>query len=198
MDDQSDDGAPHLIRERYAHDPSVKLITRQAPKSMGDALREGFLAAKGHTIIFMDGNGNHDPMLLGNMIQNRHDYQAISGSRFATGGHCLNPYKHVLSQNFNRWVRLCLGLPTRDNTSGYLCFQKEALNQLHPETALQHGPTYGLHLMFMAQKCGLSILELPTRSRQSFPNPFKKRPWNRLKGYCSTVVKLTLSRFGWC
>jgi perosamine synthetase len=195
LDDGSVDGSLENIKTRYAHDPSVILVEREGPASLGAALQEGYGLARGKTIIFMDGNGNHKPEVLAHMVRNSPHYQIVSASRFTAGGRCTNPLKRLLSQNFNRLVRLLLGLQTRDNTYGYLCIQAKALQQLNSNAALATGANYGLHLMFQANNIGMSLLEVPTTSQQKTPKPSDPHNWRRLKAYLLTVHELCKQRF---
>lgn len=196
LDDGSTDGSKASLKERYAHDPSVVLVEREGTASLGAALQEGYALARGNIVIFMDGNGNHNPEVLAHMVRNSPHYDIVSASRFTAGGRCSHPLKRVLSQNFNRLVRLLLGLQTRDNTYGYLCIQKKALEQLDSDAALATGANYGLHLMFQAKRRGMSLLEVPTNSQQKPPNPSDPHNWRRLKDYLLTVQELCKRRLG--
>ncbi len=62
IDDGSDDGSAEVIR-RYP----VTLFVHSVNKGYGAALKTGIRHAGGKKILFMDGDGQHDPAYLGEM-----------------------------------------------------------------------------------------------------------------------------------
>jgi perosamine synthetase len=195
VDDHSYDGSIENLQELFRQDPSVKVLQRQGLPSFGSAIWEGLQASQGQRLIIMDANGNHDPKILGTMVKNSEVYDMVSGSRFTSGGKCQDKFKHFCSHNFNRAIRLILGIPSRDNTSGYLCIRKDKLLQLEPQSALAQGPNYFFHLMVRAHQKNMSMLEIPTISRQKFPWPLTQHHLERCQNYFISAVRLGLKRF---
>ena len=194
VDDQSTDGSLEECLQKFKEDPSVRCLHREAEPSFGTAIWEGLEASRGDRVIIMDANGNHDPSILSIMVQNSSTYDLVSASRFTTGGRCKSALKHFCSHNFNRLIRLLLGVSTRDNTSGYWCIRKEKLALLDPRSALEHGPHYFFHLMLRAHQKSMSILEIPTTSYQKFPFPWRRHHIERCCHYFVAALKLAWKR----
>jgi perosamine synthetase len=195
MDDHSHDGSIQKLRERFEHDPLIKIHARVEKASFGKALLDGIELSAGKIILIMDANGNHDPHIASQLVKNAQDFDAVSASRFTAGGYCTDPVKQFFSKNFNRILRLVLGIPTRDNTSGYLCIKKEKLLQLDPISAFEHGPNYFFHLIIRVHRRAWSILEIPTIYRRPFPWPPSRRNLSRFFDYGTSAVQCLLRRW---
>ena len=194
MDDHSTDGSVQKLLERFNHDPFIKVQVRTGSPSFGQAIMEGVQLSAGKIILIMDANGNHDPHVASQLVKNTQDFDAVSASRFTTGGYCTDPRKQFLSKNFNRVLRLVLGIPTRDNTSGYLCIKKEKLMQLDPKSAFERGPNYFFHLIIRIHRRNWSILEIPTIYRRPFPWPPSRRNLTRFFEYGRAAFQCLLRR----
>jgi len=76
IDDGSDDGSPEVIR-RYP----VTLLVHSVNKGYGAALKTGIRHAGGKKILFMDGDGQHDPAYLGEMDRLLDNCDMVIGER---------------------------------------------------------------------------------------------------------------------
>ncbi|MBA7551030.1 Undecaprenyl-phosphate 4-deoxy-4-formamido-L-arabinose transferase [subsurface metagenome] len=78
IDDGSDDGSYDIIR-KYP----VKVIRHTVNKGYGAALKTGIRKAGGEKIIFMDGDGQHDPKYIGEIESQLDNYDMVIGERTA-------------------------------------------------------------------------------------------------------------------
>lgn len=112
---------------------------------MGNAYNIGYrqaLCYNPDVVISLDGDGNHNPMLLERMIGLIQDgYDVVVGSRYVgDGGYApdvnLPVYKVVLSRWVNVLLSCLLGLSIVDKSSGYRCvrasYVQKIVNEWHP------------------------------------------------------------------
>lgn len=93
---RSTDGTDQLVRP-YARHPRVTLIVQETPRGKGNAVREGFLHARGEIILIQDGDLEYKVSdygaLLEPILQRRTDF--VLGNRHVPG----EPIREVP----NRW-----------------------------------------------------------------------------------------------
>lgn len=61
VDDASSDHTRTVLRETIASVPALRVLTHQMNAGQSRALRTGIVAASGHVIITLDGDGQNDP-----------------------------------------------------------------------------------------------------------------------------------------
>ena len=76
IDDGSDDGTADVIRKH-----PVKLFVHSVNKGYGAALKTGIRHASGKKILFMDGDGQHDPAYLEEMDRLLEECDMVIGER---------------------------------------------------------------------------------------------------------------------
>lgn len=109
---------------------------------MGNAYNRGYreaLRSDPDVVISLDGDGNHDPVLLQKMIGLiQEGYDVVVGSRYVTdGGYTpdvdLPVYKLVLSRWVNVLLSFVLGLSIVDKSSGYRCVRESYIQKIIDE-----------------------------------------------------------------
>ncbi len=85
------------------------------------------------------------------------------GSRYVPGGRTegWSLRRRLLSRSANVYVRLLLGVATRDATAGFRAYRPEVLAALHPETCRASGYAFQVEMTFRAERRGSVIEELP-------------------------------------
>jgi hypothetical protein len=93
INDGSDDRTGELAGEGGA-----RVITHPYNKGYGAALKTGIRAAKGHTVVFMDADGQHRVEDLERILAGRACYDLVVGARKGTAGSPLwrKPGKKIL------------------------------------------------------------------------------------------------------
>lgn len=133
VDGASSDGT---IDVAQAHCPGIKVI-RQHGLGKGNALIEGFQAAKGDIIAVIDADGSMDATELHAMVgQLMCGADLVKGSRFLQGGGStdIEWYRRAGNLGLVWLTRLLYGARYSDLCYGYLAFWRQALDSLAPDT----------------------------------------------------------------
>jgi glycosyltransferase involved in cell wall biosynthesis len=89
------------------------------PYSIGNgaAVKSGIRIASGEILVFMDGDGQHDPEDIGKMLKYFPDYDLVEGSR--SKGHQASWRRALGNWVFNRLASYVTKFPIEDLTSGF-------------------------------------------------------------------------------
>ena len=68
VDDDSPDGTSQEIVKFMKDNKKVKLITRVGRSGLSSAIKEGLIFAQGKYLLVLDGDGQHEPTFVFNMI----------------------------------------------------------------------------------------------------------------------------------
>src|SRR5690606_2580761 len=80
VDDNSPDGTAEVVRRRDrlegtgvallpgSENGTLRLFVRTQNKGLANSIRDGLLAAQGHTLVVMDTDFNHDPAMIPQMV----------------------------------------------------------------------------------------------------------------------------------
>lgn len=167
VDDQSPDGtgdvADALARE---HAGRVDVMHRTGRRGLGRSYIEGFMKATAErvdVVCQMDADLSHDPRQLPDLIAAAARADVVIGSRYIPGGAIVNwpRRRELLSRFANMYVRAVTRLGTRDCTSGYRCWRREALARLPLDRFLSDGYSFQVETLFAASRRGCRIVEVP-------------------------------------
>lgn len=123
VDDSADDRTAQVVRSRAVFNPDVRLVRREGAGGLASAAIAGWDVARGEVLAIMDGDGQHDPALVGRMVRRmaRTPVDVVVASRYlGAGGSGLEGYRHWISRAGVRVSGLLLGLRLADPMSG--CF----------------------------------------------------------------------------
>jgi glycosyltransferase involved in cell wall biosynthesis len=141
--------------------PTVRNV-RQSGPGKGNALRTGFLEAKGDYVVMMDADGSMSPAEIPHFLHFlEHGYDFVKGSRFIAGGGSLDitPFRrmgnHLLLAATNRLYHACL----TDLCYGFCAFRRSFLDQLDLHAA---GFEIETEMIVHALRSGLRIAEVPS------------------------------------
>lgn len=130
-----DDGSVDGTREK-ALEAGAAVISHPLNRGVGAALRTGYRAAfeRGTDyIIQIDGDFQHDPKYIPELLEEALDCDMVIGSRFLNPSHKKYNVTRRSGIKFFSWVANFLGsLDVTDVTSGYRCYRASALAQLTP------------------------------------------------------------------
>jgi apolipoprotein N-acyltransferase len=172
VDDASPDGTAGVVRQAMAGEPRLRLHERPAKSGLAGAYLDGFGLAldEGYDLIVeMDADLSHDPTELGGLLEAaRRDRDLVVGSRYIPGGSVTNwgRSRVALSRGGNAYVRLLLGLPIRDATSGFRVYRRELLRELVAEPFHADGYGFQVELVMRAWLRGWRIGEVPITFRE--------------------------------
>ncbi len=169
VEDHSRDGTGEIADSLCARFPErVFVLHRPGKLGLGTAYVAGFrwaLARGADFVIQMDADFSHSPNYLPPFIAQMNEYDVVVGSRYVPGGK-LDPrwsgWRYLLSKWANSvWVRVILGMQTRDATAGFKCWHRGALEKISLDGVRSNGYVFQVEMAYGAEQQGLRILEYP-------------------------------------
>lgn len=167
IDDGSPDGTAGIVRRRAAGEPRVRLRERPGKAGLSSAYLLGFrdgLEGGYDLVVEMDADLSHRPeQLPGILAAARTGAELAIGSRYVPGGGVSNwsRARLALSRAGNAYVRLLLGLPVRDATSGFRAYRRDLLRELVERPIRSDGYAFQVELAERSWRLGATIAEVP-------------------------------------
>ena len=169
VDDNSPDGTGQAAdRLQEQHPGRFHVMHRAGKLGLGTAYIQGFnwaLEQGAETVIQMDADFSHSPTYIPHMLEAIEGYDVVVGSRYVKGGRTDDRWgwgRKFLSWWANSvWVRLALGVRTKDATAGFKCWRADALRRMDLSSIRSNGYIFQVEMCYVAEKMGLRILEIP-------------------------------------
>jgi dolichol-phosphate mannosyltransferase len=166
IDDNSPDGTGELADRIASRESRVRVLHRPAKLGLGTAYLEGFRVAmaEGYGRVFeMDTDFSHPPADLPRLAQASQQAELVIGSRYVPGGSTQgwSAHRRLLSRGANLYSRLFLGWRVRDYTSGFRCYDVDALKRVDLAGIAAHGYAFQIEMVHRFARAGLRILEVP-------------------------------------
>jgi dolichol-phosphate mannosyltransferase len=171
VDDNSPDGTGR-IADRLAEElPEVQVLHRLAKDGLGRAYLAGFeraLVGGADLILEMDSDFSHDPADIPRLIAAADAADLVLGSRYVPGGGIENwgRLRRVLSRGGSWYARVLLGLPVRDLTGGFKCFNRRVLEGIDLEGVHADGYGFQIEITYRAIQAGFTVTEVPILFRE--------------------------------
>lgn len=165
VDDSSPDGTREIVREAFATESRVELLTRKQKQGLGLAYLEGFHLAftkDFDAVVEMDADGSHRAQDLTSLLEASGSADLVIGSRWVHGGKVENwpLIRKLISRIGNRYAKSMLGTEIFDMTSGFRVYRTKFLQQLVAESVSSHGYSFQVELAYRASKAGV-VVEVP-------------------------------------
>lgn len=169
VEDSSPDGTGKIVKDLMQDFPeSLHVEERKGKLGLGTAYIHGFKWAieRSYQYIFeMDADFSHNPEDLIFLLEacKSEGYDLAIGSRYINGVNVVNwPIGRVLMSYYaSVYVRWITGMPIRDATAGYKCYQRHVLEKILSEPIKFVGYAFQIEMKFRAWKYGFSIKEVP-------------------------------------
>jgi dolichol-phosphate mannosyltransferase len=172
VDDNSPDGTGALADALAAGTPRLRVLHRAGKLGLGSAYVAGFQYALAHDyerIVVMDADFSHRPEDLPRLLRvtrgagGAGGADVVIGSRNIAGGRVegWSPLRQMISKGGSLYARLLLGLPLRDCTSGFKCFQRAALEALDLAALRSNGYAFNVEMNYACVRAGLQVAEVP-------------------------------------
>ena len=166
VDDNSPDGTAGIVERLRREDSRVHLILRTEERGRGTAGVAGFKYAVAQGVEFvieMDADFSHQPSYIPFFLSQMDDCDLLIASRLVAGGgekgrHLLRRW---ITRLANAYIRLILGLPVRDCTSGYRVFRREVLEKIGLDQLMAKGPPIVEEVLYKAYKQSFRLKEVP-------------------------------------
>jgi len=202
-DGSKDETYPYLCALSKTH--PVVVLKHEVNKGLHEALRTLLIhiyntAENSDYVITMDSDLTHDPKYIPQLISACIEEEAdvAIASRFVEGGRQIGVPFHraFLSRGLRFFVKIMLGIPVRDVSSGYRCIRssriKEIIEKYGSERFIEaKGFEVQLELLYKLFLNGAKIVEVPFILDYSMKKGESKLKVRRtILGYLQTVSKL--------
>ena len=173
VDDNSPDGTGALADELARELECVQVLHRPGKQGLGRAYLAGFavaLAGGADLIMEMDSDFSHDPKDLPRLIAAAEADAAdlVLGSRYVPGGGVTQwgRMRRFVSRGGSAYARWLLGVPVRDLTGGFKCFNRRVLESIDLNGVHADGYGFQIELTYRAIKAGFTVTEVPIVFRE--------------------------------
>jgi dolichol-phosphate mannosyltransferase len=173
VDDNSPDGTGRIADELAAELDTVEVLHRPGKQGLGRAYLAGFDVALNRgadLVIEMDSDFSHDPKDLPRLIAAAEGEAAdlVLGSRYVPGGGVTQwgRLRRLVSRGGSAYARWLLGVPVRDLTGGFKCFNRRVLEGIDLAEVHAEGYTFQIELTYKAIKAGFTVAEVPILFRE--------------------------------
>jgi dolichol-phosphate mannosyltransferase len=170
IDDNSPDGTGAIADRLAAELDWVNVLHRERKEGLGPAYLAGFeraLADGAELVVEMDCDFSHDPGDVPRLLSAAEDgADLVLGSRYVEGGSVSDDWgfiRRAVSSGGSLYARLILGIPVRDLTGGFKCFQRAVLEAIDLETVQAKGYAFQIELTYRARRRGFRVVEVPIR-----------------------------------
>ncbi|MCB5224595.1 MAG: polyprenol monophosphomannose synthase [Candidatus Cloacimonadaceae bacterium] len=165
MDDNSPDGTAAAVKDLMKTEPRLHLIERPRKMGLGSAYVTGFKYAlkNGYDFVLeMDADFSHDPNDLPRLLEAAQKNDLVIGSRYCQGVNIVNwPFRRLLISYFaSKYVRVITGMPVKDPTAGFKCFNRRVLEAINLDRILSDGYAFQVEMNFRAWSLGFKIHEV--------------------------------------
>ena len=164
VNDGSGDATLEIAEALTASLASCRLISYPDNRGKGYALRQGFLAACGRLVAFIDADGEIDPQQLLFLLSRQQTTSAsvTVGQKVVLGSRPW--YRKIMTWSFGLLGKMLFGLPTADSQTGVKVLIRE---DVEPLVALckESGYLFDLELLILTYYRGMSINAVPVEVR---------------------------------
>lgn len=162
----------------------------QTGRGLGNALREGLVAAESPWVAVVDADGSHPPEVLVEMWANRNKADLVIASRYIPGGSAvMDPLRQVLSRSLNIVSRLVLDLPARDSSGGFRLYRSKLVRAACADSD-GNNFTVQQELLVAILKRGGKVLEIPFRYEPRLDGASKASALRLAPAYLRMLYKL--------
>lgn len=172
VDGQSTDETRQRVEEKVRTNPKIHLIVEPEKHGLGSAYVFGMNWAIDHlqadAFMEFDGDFQHDPHDIPKLIAKLDQgYDYIIGSRYIPGGTIPATwpwYRKFLSSMGNLIIKIGLGVPTHDNTSGFKLTRVAGFKNILPlgtNEVISHRHAYKIHFLYAMTTAHARTIEVP-------------------------------------
>ncbi|MEE8075696.1 MAG: glycosyltransferase family 2 protein [Candidatus Binatia bacterium] len=155
VDDGSTDGSGEIAEKR-----GVKLIRHPYNIGNGAAIKSGIRAARGKTLVLMDGDGQHQPEEIPGLLAEANRYHMVVGARGK--GSRLRFHRYVANLMYNALASYVTKFNVEDLTSGFRVIARE--DAMRFIDLLPNTFSYPSTLTLAILRSGLTIKYVPIKT----------------------------------
>ena len=172
IDDNSPDGTGQWCIEHKSNHAQFDNIIRSGKLGLGTAVQAAMQYAITNEydfLINMDADFSHPPEKLPELLAMMlPEIDVAIGSRYVPGGKIEGwpLYRRLMSRAVNGFARICLRLPTRDNSGAFRCYRVATLDRILAERIGRgdiHSKGYSFfeEILFLLHRGGAKMVEIP-------------------------------------
>jgi dolichol-phosphate mannosyltransferase len=134
VDDSVADDTARVVRAFQSVHPNIRLVRRREERGLASAVIAGWKLASGEVLGVMDGDGQHDPLMLPKLLAQMHaqDADLAVGSRYIAGASGLTGFRARLSEMGTVLTSLILGVRLADPLSGLFLVRRSWFEAVGP------------------------------------------------------------------
>jgi len=171
IDDASPDGTGAVADAIAAAEPRAHVVHRAGKLGLGTAYLHGFrwgIERRYDYLLEMDADFSHDPADLPRLLAAAEDADVVLGSRYVRGGGVRDwgLVRRLISRGGSWYARTILGVPVRDLTGGFKCFNRRVLEAVDLSEVHAGGYGFQIELTYRAIKAGFAVAEIPILFRE--------------------------------
>lgn len=161
VNDGSTDNTLDVVKEWSKDQSNIKIVSYFKNRGKGAAVREGFLAAKGDFVIFIDADGSITPDQIPGMVEKLYEFDVVVGNRSLKN----SKVKYTLVRtffgvSFNFITKILFATGVRDHLCGFKGFKKNVAKELFKDLVSQDW-LFDVELYYKIRKNKFSLYELP-------------------------------------
>lgn len=168
------DNTQSVIEKLYKNNLTIRLLSFPKRLGKGGGVIEGFKAANGDKIGFVDADESVHPNDVKKMFQALSDADGVIASRRLRDSKILvkQPLKRrIASKTYNIIVRMIFGLDFKDTQCGAKVFRKKAIMDVLSELKTK-GFEFDVELLWRLKKKGYKVIEFPITWKHSQDSTF--------------------------
>jgi dolichol-phosphate mannosyltransferase len=135
VDDSADSRTADVVNAYAAEHAQIHLIRRYGASGLSSAAIKGWDVAQGSILAIMDGDGQHDPVLIKALLEHfaNPEVDVAVASRYLDGARSgLHGIRHQLSRAGTWLTDATLGVPLADPLSGCFAMTRDWYTQVRP------------------------------------------------------------------
>jgi glycosyltransferase involved in cell wall biosynthesis len=150
IDDGSTDATPGVLTELQARYPFLRVARHRRQRGIADALRTGFLAARGRVLVFYPADLQYKPEDIPRLVA-----PILAGESDMVTGYKQGVYeKAFVSRIYNGLSRALFEIPVRDLNS-VKAYRREVMEMLPVR------PDWHRYMIVIAAENGFTVTEIP-------------------------------------
>lgn len=191
VDDNSPDGTFQQVTNVYHGNPRVKPLQRLTERGLASAILHGIRHSCGNKVVVMDTDFNHPPNLIPLMVVITDYFDIAIGSRYVAGGGMdTSQFRYLGSKLFNKFIQHFLHVQTKDNLSGYFCFNRDILDCIKPDVIFYGYGDYFIRFLYWMQRTGKTIIEVPVVYKDRMGGLSKTNLQKEIFRYTRSVLRI--------